>query len=187
MHRTEDLGREEGAERAESADPGLGAFGSHRKNNTPPVTWLPRCLLKRCLCSPLSESLRLRGPEPARLLRPWDYLGKNTGVGHYSLLQGLFLTRALNPSLLSLLRWWEDSLHHLGSPKRCLNEWVKVAQSCPTLCDSPRNSPGQNAGVGSLSLLQGIFPTQGSNPGLPHCINLPSRCIMAAFSCNVLK
>ena len=31
------------------------------------------------------------------------------------------------------------------------------------------NSPGQNTGVGSLSLLQGIFPTQGSNPGLPHC------------------
>ena len=31
------------------------------------------------------------------------------------------------------------------------------------------NSPGQNIGVGSLSLLQGIFPTQGSNPGLPHC------------------
>ena len=28
------------------------------------------------------------------------------------------------------------------------------------------NSPGQNTGVGSLSLLQGIFPTQGSNP---HC------------------
>ena len=34
---------------------------------------------------------------------------------------------------------------------------------------SLRNSPGQNTGVGSLSLLQGIFPTQGSNPGLPHC------------------
>ena len=31
------------------------------------------------------------------------------------------------------------------------------------------NSPGQNTGVGRLSLLQGIFPTQGSNPGLPHC------------------
>ena len=29
--------------------------------------------------------------------------------------------------------------------------------------------PGQNTGVGSLSLLQGIFLTQGSNPGLPHC------------------
>ena len=34
---------------------------------------------------------------------------------------------------------------------------------------SPWNSLGQNTGVGSLSLLQGIFPTQGSNSGLPHC------------------
>ena len=34
---------------------------------------------------------------------------------------------------------------------------------------SPWNSPGQNTGVGSLSLFQGIFPTQGSNPGIPHC------------------
>ena len=34
---------------------------------------------------------------------------------------------------------------------------------------SPWNPPGQNTGVGSLSLLQGLFPTQGLNPGLPHC------------------
>ena len=34
---------------------------------------------------------------------------------------------------------------------------------------SPWNSPGQNTGVGSLSLLQGIFPTQGSTSGLPYC------------------
>ena len=34
---------------------------------------------------------------------------------------------------------------------------------------SPWNSLGQNTRVGSLSLLQGIFPTQGSNPGLLHC------------------
>ena len=34
---------------------------------------------------------------------------------------------------------------------------------------SPWNSPGQNTGTGSLSLLQGIFPTQESNPGLLHC------------------
>ena len=34
---------------------------------------------------------------------------------------------------------------------------------------SPWNSTGQNTGVGSLSFLQGIFPTQGSNPGLLHC------------------
>ena len=50
---------------------------------------------------------------------------------------------------------------------------VKVAQSCQTLCDpmdcSPWNSLGQNTGVGSPSLLQGIFPTQESNWGLLHC------------------
>ena len=34
---------------------------------------------------------------------------------------------------------------------------------------NPQNSPGQNTGVGSLSLLQGILPTQGSNPGLLLC------------------
>ena len=33
----------------------------------------------------------------------------------------------------------------------------------------PWDSPGRNAGVGCHALLQGIFPTQGANPGLPHC------------------
>ena len=42
-------------------------------------------------------------------------------------------------------------------------------QVCVWLYATPYNSLGQNTGVGSLSLLQGIFPTQGSNPGLPHC------------------
>ena len=44
----------------------------------------------------------------------------------------------------------------------------KVAQSWLTL-SNPKDSPGQNTGVGSLSLLQGIFSTQGLNPGLLHC------------------
>ena len=34
---------------------------------------------------------------------------------------------------------------------------------------SPWNSAGQNTGLGRLSLFQGIFPTQGLNPGLLHC------------------
>ena len=47
---------------------------------------------------------------------------------------------------------------------------VKVAQSFrPSGLYSPWNSPGQNTGVGSLSLLQRIFPTQGLNPCLLHC------------------
>ena len=62
----------------------------------------------------------------------------------------------------------------LKNPCVCL-----VTQSCPTLCD-PMNcsppgfsahgdSPGKNTGLSSLSLLQGIFLTQRSNPGLLHC------------------
>ena len=43
---------------------------------------------------------------------------------------------------------------------------VKVIQSCPTHC-YPFH--GQNTGVGKLSILQGIFPTQGLSPFLPDC------------------
>ena len=57
---------------------------------------------------------------------------------------------------------------------------VLVAQLCPTLCDlmhymqssrhlCPWDSPGKNTGVSGHSLLLGIFPTQGSNPGLLPC------------------
>ena len=59
------------------------------------------------------------------------------------------------------------------TPVLCL-----VAQSCPTLCNPincslqnssvHRDSSGKNTGVSCHALLQGIFPTQGSNPGLPH-------------------
>ena len=67
----------------------------------------------------------------------------------------------------------------LGSFSECSVN-VSVAQSCPTLCEfmdcSPpsssvhgMNPPGKNTGVSSHSLLQGIFPTQGSNPVLLHC------------------
>ena len=58
-----------------------------------------------------------------------------------------------------------------------------VAQSCPALCNpmdcSPPgssvhgDSPGKNTGVGCHALLQRIFPTQGLNPGLPHCRWIP--------------
>ena len=63
--------------------------------------------------------------------------------------------------------------------KRCLllgtkamTNLVKVAvvnSLRPSGLSSPWNSSGRNTGVGSLSLLQGIFPTQGLNPGLPYC------------------
>ena len=48
--------------------------------------------------------LQPHGLQPARLLGPWDFLGKNTGVGCHSLLQGIFPTRGLDLSLLHC-RW----------------------------------------------------------------------------------
>ena len=52
---------------------------------------------------------------------------------------------------------------------------VKVTSdsSWPHGLYSPWNSSAQNTGVGSLFLLQQIFPTQGSKPGLPHCRQIP--------------
>ena len=55
---------------------------------------------------------------------------------------------------------------------------VKFTQLCLTLQPQghPWNFLCQNTGVGSLSLLQGIFQTQGSNPGLSHCMDsLPAE------------
>ena len=54
---------------------------------------------------------------------------------------------------------------------------MNLSESCSVMSNSlgphglysPWNSLGQNTGVDSLSLLQGIFPTQRSNPSLPHC------------------
>ena len=81
------------------------------------------------------------------------------------------LTQVLNPCLLHLLYWQADSLllHQLGSPNKV--KVKRVAQLRLTLCDpiySPWNSPGQNTGVGCHALLQEIFPTQRTNPGLLH-------------------
>ena len=57
-----------------------------------------------------------------------------------------------------------------SSHLRCESEsHLVVSDSETPWTYSSRNSPGQNAGMGSLSLLQGIFPTQGLNPGLLHC------------------
>ena len=55
--------------------------------------------------SDVFDSLRPHGLWPAKLLCPWDSSGKNTGVGCYTLLQGIFPTQGWNPGLLHLLQW----------------------------------------------------------------------------------
>ena len=67
--------------------------------------------------------------------------------------------------------------------ERTLKDVESESESCSVVSDSlqpqglysPWNSPGQNTGVGSFSLLQGIFATQGLNPGLPHMKSLPEE------------
>ena len=123
-------------------------------------------LLQLCLtlCGPTEPvSLLVHGILQARILE-WVAMPSSR----------IFLTQGSNLPLLCLLhcRWILYHQRHLGSPLRDMK-----SESCSVVSDSlqphglynPWNSPGQNTGVGSLSLLQGIFPTQGSNPGLLHC------------------
>ena len=115
---------------------------------------------------------------------------KNTGVGSVSLLQWIFLTQASNrgsPALqmdylhsLPLLRLGQELLIGCGS-----QDWTTVSlfsmkvkvkvvsrvQLFATLwaIQSMEFSRPEQCEVGRLSLLQGIIPTQGSNPGLQRC------------------
>ena len=124
---------------------GLPSMGSHRVGHD----WsdlAAAAVTKLCLTLVTPWTL-------ASLLCPWDFPGKNTGMGYHTLLQGIFPTQGLNPRLL---HWQVDSLPltQLQSPPLSLlpeNCWfafhlsnfiisrmyhVVVAQSCPTLCDS---------------------------------------------------
>ena len=87
--------------------------------------------------SVMSNSLGSHG-----LYSPWNSPGQNTGVGSFSLLQGIFPSPGIG----------------LRSPTLQVDSL-------------PAESPGKpkNTGVGSLSLLQWIFLTQESNQGLLHC------------------
>ena len=73
--------------------------------------------------------------------------------------------------------FFKKSRNNLYSPDESENHSVMSDSLGTHGLYSPWNSPGQNTGVGSLSLLKGIFPTQGSNPGLPHY-----RCILYQLS-----
>ena len=81
---------------------------------------------------------------------------RNQGRNHGQAFKGMSLTSHSLP--LKLANWGESESRSV------------ISNSLqPHGLYSPWKSPGQNTGVGSLPLLQGIFPTQGSNPSLPHC------------------
>ena len=74
--------------------------------------------------------LQAPGLLPARLLCPWDFPGKNTGVGRHFLLQGIFLTHGSNLHLLCLLYWqaysypYERVVGDLNGGQGCV--WTEI-------------------------------------------------------------
>ena len=70
-------------------------------------------------CYVVSDSLQPHGLYPASLLCPWDFPGKNTGVGCHFLLQGIFPTEGSNLGLLHCRRILYQ-LSHQGSPSPCI-------------------------------------------------------------------
>ena len=85
----------------------------------------------------------------------------------FSLSSFTFVKRLFSSSSLSALRVVLSAF--LLFLKESESQSVMSNSLWPHGLYSPCNSPGQNTGVDSLSLLQGIFETQGLNPGLPHC------------------
>ena len=79
-------------------------------------------------CSVMSNSLRLHGPWRTRLLCPWNFPGKYTGVGCHFLLQEIFPTQEFNPGLLYFLNWQADSstLASLGKLHVCVCVCVRA-------------------------------------------------------------
>ena len=76
---------------------------------------------------------------------------------HITIFDFFFLITSLVPNCLKL---WMSEWNLLSHVQLFVAPWI---------IQSMEFSLGQNTGVGSLSFLQGIFPTQGSNPGLLHC------------------
>ena len=89
----------------------------------PLLFFFPGIMGRMCVCvctrthSVMSASLWPHGLLPTRLLCPWNFPGRSTGVGCHFCLQQIFPTQGLNLCLLHLLHWQADSLlrSHLGS------------------------------------------------------------------------
>ena len=151
------------------------------------------CCYCCCLASVVSKSVRPHRQQPTRLHRPWDSPGKNTGVGCHFLLQCFKVkTESEVAKVVSVSSWPRgrslpgSSIHGIfqarvlewgataSSTKRPM-KWSEVKSlsrvqliATPWLL-RPWDSPGKNTRAGCHFLLQGIFPIQGSNPGLSHC------------------
>ena len=117
--------------------------------------------------SVIANSLQPHGLQPTSLLCPWRFSRKEYWSGLPFPSPGNLPDPGIKP-VSPFLHWQVDSLL-LSHQEESESHSVMSDSLQPHGLDSPWESSGQNTGVGSLSLCQGIFPTQGSNPGLPHC------------------
>ena len=131
---------------------------------------------------------------------------KNTGVGSLSLSRGSSQSRSRTGVSCTaggfLTNWlsgkpWKKILYYiLNITRGC--EHAKLLQSCPTRCDPmncsppavlcPWDSPGKNTGMDCHALLQGIFPTHGSNrPGslVPLALASSSSLVLLGKALNI--
>ena len=78
----------------------------------------------------------------------------------------LYFTQESHPPVTPRVLW-EKKCESVTCSVMFDSLWPHGLQPTKLLC--PWDSPGKNTGVGCHSLLQGIFRTQGSNPGVLHC------------------
>ena len=92
--------------------------------------------------SVVSDSLQPHGVLPIRLLQPWDFTCKSTGVDCHFLLQGISLTRGLNPGLLHCRKTLYH-LSHILCTKNCATEDTTVSKTlCTWNAKIPEKGPG---------------------------------------------
>ena len=145
--------------------------------------------------SVVSDPQRPHGLQPSRLLLPWDFPGKSTGVGWHCLFHNTLEDTNSKPWSVFTLCCFQcifkilssnlsSQLFHDGGKRLravnciCFNLLVDWLLKWQLLCDSkdcsppgslcPWDFPDKNTGVGYHFLLQGTFPTQESNPRLLH-------------------
>ena len=121
----------------------------------------------------LSHVQLFAAPRTVAFLCPWDFPGKNTGVGCRFLLQGIFLTQGLNPRLLHLLNWPVDSLPpcHPGGPP-CLHSKESKKRDSNTFSHS--FSPGSSTDASTKPTGAPVFFLMVF---LPSCLQLYGECI----------
>ena len=91
----------------------------------PWLPWLPTSSYYCLVAKSYSTLLQPHRLEPATVFCPWDFPGKNIGVGCNFLFQGIFLTQGSNPQLLHILHWQKDwRLKEKGAAEHELAGWL---------------------------------------------------------------